>query len=78
MPGRVLFLNELGEFPAHVCDGLRQPLGDQRVTIARRGATVWYPDCPGHRRHHLRVPVVIAAMASSRACAPEPKFGSAA
>ena len=41
--GGVLFLDELGEFPAHVLDGLRQPLEDRAVTIARRGATVRYP-----------------------------------
>ncbi|MEX1006115.1 MAG: YifB family Mg chelatase-like AAA ATPase [Acidimicrobiia bacterium] len=39
----VLFLDELGEFPAHVLDGLRQPLEDGFITIARRGATVRYP-----------------------------------
>ena len=39
----VLFLDELGEFPSHVLDGLRQPLEDGYVTIARRGATVRYP-----------------------------------
>ena len=39
----VLFLDELGEFPSHVLDGLRQPLEDGFVTIARRGATVRYP-----------------------------------
>ncbi|HSJ26867.1 MAG TPA: ATP-binding protein, partial [Acidimicrobiia bacterium] len=41
--GGVLFLDELGEFPSHVLDGLRQPLEDGAVTIARRGATVRYP-----------------------------------
>jgi magnesium chelatase family protein len=41
--GGVLFLDELGEFPSHVLDGLRQPLEDRVVTIARRGATVCYP-----------------------------------
>lgn len=41
--GGVLFLDELGEFPSHVLDGLRQPLEDRVVTIARRGATVRYP-----------------------------------
>jgi magnesium chelatase family protein len=41
--GGVLFLDELGEFPSHVLDGLRQPLEDKQVTIARRGATVRYP-----------------------------------
>lgn len=41
--GGVLFLDELGEFPSHVLDGLRQPLEDKAVSIARRGATVRYP-----------------------------------
>jgi magnesium chelatase family protein len=41
--GGVLFLDELGEFPTNVLDGLRQPLEDRAVTIARRGATVRYP-----------------------------------
>lgn len=41
--GGVLFLDELGEFPSHLLDGLRQPLEDRVVTIARRGATVRYP-----------------------------------
>lgn len=41
--GGVLFLDELGEFPSHVLDGLRQPLEDRAVSIARRGATVRYP-----------------------------------
>ena len=41
--GGVLFLDELGEFPSHALDGLRQPLEDRVVTIVRRGATVRYP-----------------------------------
>jgi magnesium chelatase family protein len=41
--GGVLFLDELGEFGVHLLDGLRQPLEDRVVTIARRGATVRYP-----------------------------------
>jgi len=39
----VLFLDELGEFPANLLDALRQPLEDQRVTVARKGATVEFP-----------------------------------
>lgn len=39
----VLHLDELGEFPPHLLDGLRQPLEDGEVTIARRGITVRFP-----------------------------------
>lgn len=39
----VLFLDELGEFPARHLDGLRQPLETGVVHIARRGATVAFP-----------------------------------
>lgn len=39
----VLFLDELGEFPPHLLDGLRQPLEEGTVTIARKGATVAFP-----------------------------------
>ena len=39
----VLFLDELGEFPANLLDALRQPLEDQEVTVARKGATVQFP-----------------------------------
>ena len=39
----VLFLDELGEFPPHLLNSLRQPLEDGRVTIARRGSTVTFP-----------------------------------
>jgi len=60
----VLFLDELGEFPAMVLDGLRQPLEDGVVEIARRGWSVQYPSrcqviaatnpCPcGHRGDEL-------------------------
>lgn len=60
----VLFLDELGEFPAVVLDGLRQPLEDGVVEIARRGWSVKYPSacqvvaatnpCPcGHRGDSL-------------------------
>ncbi len=60
-----LFLDELGEFPASVLDGLRQPLEDGVVEIARRGWSVRYPSrcqvvaatnpCPcGHRGDTLK------------------------
>jgi magnesium chelatase family protein len=39
----VLFLDELGEFPPHLLNALRQPLEEGRVTIARRGAAVTFP-----------------------------------
>lgn len=39
----VLHLDELGEFPPHLLDALRQPLEDGSVTIARRGTTVRFP-----------------------------------
>lgn len=39
----VLLLDELGEFPAHLLDALRQPLEDGEVVIARRGASVRFP-----------------------------------
>lgn len=39
----VLFLDELLEFPRHVLDGLRQPLEDGHVTIARAGHAIRYP-----------------------------------
>ena len=39
----VLFLDELGEFPSSSLDALRQPLEDQRVIVARKGATVEFP-----------------------------------
>lgn len=60
----VLFLDELGEFPASLLDGLRQPLEDGVVEIARRGWSVQFPSrcqvvaatnpCPcGHRGDDL-------------------------
>ncbi|MDH5373585.1 MAG: ATP-binding protein, partial [Acidimicrobiia bacterium] len=39
----VLFLDELGEFPANLLDALRMPIEDQRVTVARKGSTVEFP-----------------------------------
>ncbi len=39
----VLFLDELGEFPAHLLDALRQPLEEGAVTVARKGASVDFP-----------------------------------
>lgn len=39
----VLFLDELGEFPARHLDGLRQPLEAGRVHVARRSASVSFP-----------------------------------
>jgi magnesium chelatase family protein len=39
----VLFLDELGEFPPHLLNSLRQPLEEGRVTIARRGSTITFP-----------------------------------
>lgn len=56
----VLFLDELGEYPANLLDGLRQPLEAGAVTIARKGISLRFParfqlvaatnPCPcGHR-----------------------------
>ncbi|MFZ5569461.1 MAG: YifB family Mg chelatase-like AAA ATPase [Thermodesulfobacteriota bacterium] len=39
----VLFLDELPEFRKPVLEALRQPLEDQRVTIARAASTITYP-----------------------------------
>ena len=39
----VLFLDELGEFPAHLIDALRQPLEEGSVTITRKGVSVTFP-----------------------------------
>lgn len=41
--GGVLFLDELGEFPVHLLDALRQPMEDGHVVVARRGASVRFP-----------------------------------
>jgi magnesium chelatase family protein len=39
----VLFLDELGEYPANLLDSFRQPVEQGTITIARKGATVTYP-----------------------------------
>jgi magnesium chelatase family protein len=39
----VLFLDEMLEFPRHVLDGLRQPMEDARVVIARASQSVAFP-----------------------------------
>lgn len=39
----VLFLDELGEFPAHLLNALRQPLEDGEIVVARKGASVCFP-----------------------------------
>ncbi len=39
----VLFLDEVGEFPAQLLNHLRQPLEDGSVTIARKGISVRFP-----------------------------------
>ncbi|NIR39086.1 MAG: AAA domain-containing protein, partial [Actinobacteria bacterium] len=39
----ILFLDELGEFPRHVLDSLRQPLEDGEIVISRKGASVRFP-----------------------------------
>ena len=60
----VLFLDELGEFSPSLLDGLRQPLEEGQVTIARKGVSITYPTeiqllaatnpCPcGFQRDHL-------------------------
>lgn len=41
--GGVLFLDELGEFPAHVLDALRQPLEERLVRVARAYGSVTFP-----------------------------------
>ncbi|HVM51873.1 MAG TPA: YifB family Mg chelatase-like AAA ATPase [Acidimicrobiales bacterium] len=41
--GGVLFLDELGEFPVHVLDALRQPLEEGRIRVARARAVVEFP-----------------------------------
>ena len=39
----VLFLDEMLEFPRHVLDGLRQPMEEAKVVIARAAQAVTYP-----------------------------------
>jgi len=39
----VLFVDELGEFPPHLLNALRQPLEDGHVTVARKGTSITYP-----------------------------------
>ncbi len=39
----VLFLDELGEFPAHILDSLRQPLENGEILVARKGASMTFP-----------------------------------
>jgi len=39
----VLFLDELAEYKKHVLEVLRQPLEDEKVTIARAATTLTYP-----------------------------------
>jgi magnesium chelatase family protein len=39
----VLFLDELGEFPPHLLDTLRQPLEEGSVDVARRGMSIRFP-----------------------------------
>ena len=41
--GGVLFLDEMGEFPASVLDALRQPLEEGRIRVSRARATVELP-----------------------------------
>ena len=41
--GGVLFLDELGEFPAHVLDALRQPLEEGVVRVSRASSTATLP-----------------------------------
>ncbi|MFQ5948968.1 MAG: YifB family Mg chelatase-like AAA ATPase [Acidimicrobiia bacterium] len=39
----VLFLDELGEFPSHLLNSLRQPIEEGEVVVARSGASVRFP-----------------------------------
>ena len=39
----MLLLDELGEFPVHLLDALRQPMEDGHVVVSRKGASVRFP-----------------------------------
>ena len=39
----VLFMDELGEFPVHLLDAMRQPLEEGRIVVARKGSAVRFP-----------------------------------
>lgn len=39
----VLFMDELGEFPTHLLDGLRQPAEEGSIVVARKGSSVRFP-----------------------------------
>ncbi len=39
----VLFMDELGEFPTHLLDALRQPLEEGSIVVVRKGASVRFP-----------------------------------
>lgn len=39
----ILFLDELGEFPPHILNALRQPLEEGSVLIARKGMSITFP-----------------------------------
>jgi magnesium chelatase family protein len=39
----VLFLDELGEYPGHLLDALRQPLEEGSLVVARKGASIEFP-----------------------------------
>ncbi len=72
----VLFLDELGEFPTHLLDALRQPIEDGTVVVARRGATVTFPSsvqlvaatnpCPCGYRHDRQVACACSLRAVER------------
>ena len=38
-----MFLDELGEFPLHLLDALRQPIEEGSVHVARKGVSVQFP-----------------------------------
>jgi magnesium chelatase family protein len=39
----VLFMDELGEFPVHLLDAMRQPLEEGHIVVARKGSAVRFP-----------------------------------